>query len=110
VILEFTDSNHIVGRANIVFRSLWNTTNYALNFLSRRHVLEICRAHGFAPTAVYRYSEPPPGSHRVFNQLTLYELTRKFFGTVQHNRHASFGNEFIYRLRNAKTEILAEDT
>jgi 2-polyprenyl-3-methyl-5-hydroxy-6-metoxy-1,4-benzoquinol methylase len=100
-IVEFTDSYHFMGRAVVTYHHLLNCirpATYSLNQIHERDVLEACLKCGLKPSAFYRYCLPPPGSHRLFGQETLYRLTRMAFGPVHRNRSKWLGNEFIYRL------------
>jgi 2-polyprenyl-3-methyl-5-hydroxy-6-metoxy-1,4-benzoquinol methylase len=100
-ILEFTDSYHFMGRAVVMYHRLLNSirpTTYSLNQIHEREILEICSKCGLKATAFYRYCLPPPGAHRLFDQETLYRLTRLMFGPLYRNRNKWLGNEFIYRL------------
>ncbi len=101
LILEVTDSYHPVGRAIAVYHRLLNfirPTTYNLNRVRIADIIRTCLKCRLIPSAFYRYSLPPPGSHRVFSQNTLYRITRAVFGSSDHNRNEWLGNVFIYRL------------
>lgn len=100
-ILEFTDSYHFMGRAVVLYHRLLNhfrPATYSLNHIHAREIVETCRACDLQASAFYRYCLPPPGSHRLFDQETLFRLTRMVFGTPDRNRSKWLGNEFIYLL------------
>lgn len=102
VILEFTDSYHVWGKVDLALQSLWTRIRprtYELNCISKAYVLNICRRQGLEAFAVFRYAAPPLGMYKIARQERLYELTRMFFGTTQHNRNSRLGNEFIYGLK-----------
>ncbi|MCI0561550.1 MAG: class I SAM-dependent methyltransferase [Nitrososphaera sp.] len=101
LILEITDSYHPVGRVIALYHSLLNflrPSTYALNRLRIGDIIRTCLKYRLIPAACYRYSLPPPGSHRLFAQNTLYRMTRAVFGPSDHNRNEWLGNVFIYRL------------
>jgi len=103
VILEFTDSYHFAGRAIVFYHRLLNCLRpapYTLNRLRMRDIVQSCLRHGLRPSTFYRYSLPPPGAHRFFEQETLYKMTRLLFGRVNHNRNRWLGNEFIYEFES----------
>jgi 2-polyprenyl-3-methyl-5-hydroxy-6-metoxy-1,4-benzoquinol methylase len=100
-ILEFTDSYHFMGRAVVLYHRLLNRfrpATYSLNCIREREVMQSCDEHQLRPSAFYRYCLPPPGSHRLFDQETLYRLTRTVFGPSDRNRIKWLGNQLIYRL------------
>jgi len=102
LILEITDSFHPVGRAVDFYHrvlGLLRPSSYRLNRLRCADVIRICSEHNLTADSVYRYSLPPPGSHRLFGQDTLYRVTRWFFGLPGQNRNQRMGNVSIYRLR-----------
>ena len=83
-ILEFTDSYHFMGRAVVLYHRLLNRfrpTTYSLNHIHEREIVQTCRKCELKASAFYRYCLPPPGSHRLFDQETLYRMTRMMFGT-----------------------------
>jgi 2-polyprenyl-3-methyl-5-hydroxy-6-metoxy-1,4-benzoquinol methylase len=100
-ILEFTDSYHFMGRAVVLYHRLLNLfrpATYSLNHICQREIVQTCCNYELKASAFYRYCLPPPGSHRLFDQETLYRVTRTVFGPLNHNRSKWLGNEFIYRL------------
>lgn len=101
LIIEVTDSYHPVGLAIAVYHralSFIRPTTYNLNHVRIADIIRTCLKCGLTPSAFYRYSLPPPGSHRVFAQNTLHRMTRALFGSPDHNRNEWLGNVFIYRL------------
>jgi len=103
VILEFTDSYHFMGRSVVLYHRILNRfrrSPYPLNHIREREVVRTCCENKLRTSAFYRYSLPPPGSHRMFGQKTLYQMTRMLFGPSNRNRCKWLGNEFIYRLEN----------
>lgn len=103
VILEFTDSYHFMGRSIVLYHRFLNRfrpSTYPLNHIREREVVRTCRENELRTSAFYRYSLPPPGSHRILGQETLYQMTRMVFGPSNSNRCKWLGNEFIYRLES----------
>jgi 2-polyprenyl-3-methyl-5-hydroxy-6-metoxy-1,4-benzoquinol methylase len=102
LILEVTDSYHPVGFALAVYHRIINclkTNNHKLNWLSANSIINTCLYHQLTPTACYKYSLPPPGSHRLFSQENLYRMTRKVFGSdLENNRNKWLGYISIYKL------------
>lgn len=104
LILEVTDSFHPVGRAVDMYHRLLNAVrgcSYELNRLRNDDVIRICRKHGLGVASYYRYSLPPPGSHRLLDHGALYKMTRLVFGRSDRNRNKWLGNVFIHRLVKA---------
>lgn len=102
IVLEFTDSKHVWGTPDFVYRQILKLIRpdpYTLNSLNNRYVMDLCRESGLAPNALYRYGLPPAGTHRVVGQDDMYRITRYLFGTSEQNRNMRMGNEFIYRLK-----------
>lgn len=100
-ILEFTDSYHFMGRAVVLYHRLLNgfrPSTYSLNHIRERDIVQTCCKYELKASAFYRYCLPPPGSHRLFGQETLYRVTRMVFGPLNRNRSKWLGNQFIYRL------------
>ena len=100
-ILELTDSYHFMGRAVVLYHRMLNSvrpSTYSLNHIRARDTVNTCRTCDLKVSASYRYCLPPPGSHRLFGQETLYRFTRMAFGTSFRNRSKWLGNEFIYLL------------
>jgi 2-polyprenyl-3-methyl-5-hydroxy-6-metoxy-1,4-benzoquinol methylase len=103
LILEFTDSRHFVGRVHLLYHAVWRyvrPVGYRLNVLSEKEIAQVYDNAGFRLSAVFRYSMPPPGSHRVLSQKAMYKMTRALFGALGRNRNRWLGNEFILRLEN----------
>jgi ubiquinone/menaquinone biosynthesis C-methylase UbiE len=104
IILEFTDSSHLWGTPDFVYRQILRLIRpdpYTLNRLNNRYVMNLCRENGLVPNALYRYGLPPAGTHSVVGQDDMYRITRYLFGTSEQNRNSRMGNEFIYRLKKS---------
>lgn len=104
LILEATDSHHFVGRLVTLWHKLLKVEKrigYSLSLLSNKEVVEMVKRHGFELRAIYRYSLPPPGTHRILPQIALYRLVRLVFGTSRCNRNEWLGNEYIYLLKKS---------
>lgn len=104
LIIEVTDSHHPIGRAIDAYHSLLamvRPNTYELNLLRNDDVVRTCQKYGLQVSARFQYALPPPGSHRLFDQATLYKITRAVFGRSDRNRNAWLGNVFIYRLEKA---------
>lgn len=101
IVLEFTDSFHFWSVPVVVYQKLLKLIRpepYALNRLSRRQVMRLCRQEHFKTSAVYRYGLPPLGTPMFANQDEMYKMTRHVFGSSYKNRNRWVGNEFICRL------------
>jgi ubiquinone/menaquinone biosynthesis C-methylase UbiE len=102
LVLEFTDSTHLLRRLLSWYQALLGLlrpTLYKVRPLSRTRVLEATMTAGFEILSDFRYTFPWPGVHRIFSQDTLYRLVKKAFGTVGRNRHRWLGSEYICCLR-----------
>jgi 2-polyprenyl-3-methyl-5-hydroxy-6-metoxy-1,4-benzoquinol methylase len=107
IISECTDSYHWMGQCLRLYHrvlSLFSRVPYPLNRLSAFHVMEMFRESGLKVTSVFRYSLPPPGTHRVLSQTSMYRIVRFLFGTAGCNRNAWLGNEYLFALRDAGTQ------
>ncbi len=99
IISECTDSYHWVGRAQRLYRqvlSLFRPAPYSLNRLSALQVMEMFRDSGLRVKSVFRYSVPPPGTHRVLSQKDMYKAVRLVFGSAGRNRNARVGNQYLF--------------
>lgn len=102
LILQFTDSRHLLGRAMRFYGRVASAARppvYRLNLLTASDVLSLASENGLQLVRTYRYGSLPPGAHRVFSQRILYRVIRALYGTVAHNRHACLGNEYICEFR-----------
>jgi ubiquinone/menaquinone biosynthesis C-methylase UbiE len=98
IIVECTDSDHILTRMIVLFTRFWSLfrpTTYPLNKVSSSDVTNILARHHLKPTATLRFAAAIPGIYRIFSQATLYKLTRQIFGKMGANRNAWLGNEYI---------------
>jgi ubiquinone/menaquinone biosynthesis C-methylase UbiE len=102
IIVECTDSRHILTRLVALFYRVWGLfrpATYKLNAVSFSEVTQILSRHQLLPKAEFRYAAPLPGDHRLFSQDLLYKWTRQIFGTVSQNRNTWLGNEYIGQFR-----------
>lgn len=102
VIVENADAGHLLSRLWRFRSRIQNLTGereYHLNDLPHRTVLELFHSRGFTLVGTYRYSIGPPGMQKFLSQSQLYNGIRTIYGTAKRNRHASFGNEFLYHFR-----------
>ena len=99
LILEFTDSRHVVGRMERFagrLKEVIAPAKYSTNRLSFRPVSELFDRHGMRLEAVFRYARIPiPGIERVVTHHFSYKLVRLIFGRCPNNRNAWLGNEYI---------------
>jgi 2-polyprenyl-6-hydroxyphenyl methylase / 3-demethylubiquinone-9 3-methyltransferase len=101
IILEFTDSFHFWSAPVVVYQKLLKLIRpepYALNRLSKAHVIRWCEESGFRIKDLYRYGLPPIGTAKFFGQDQMYNMVRYLFGSHGRNRNRWMGNEFIFRL------------
>lgn len=100
VIVQFTDSNHLLSRALGVYSKIrnWLTAPpYCVTTLSEEEVLRMFVEQGLQLDSAYRYSLPLPGMARVLSQHSLYRLTRWLHGHYPCSRNAGLGNECLYQ-------------
>lgn len=102
LVLQFTDSQHFLGRAATMYRRLCDVIRppaYPLSLLTAPALLAMAASRGLALVRTYRYSSAPPGAHRVLSQRILYRVIRALHGTVAQNRCAWLGSEYICEFR-----------
>jgi ubiquinone/menaquinone biosynthesis C-methylase UbiE len=100
LILEWTDSRHLMGRINWYYNSLAALIappTYQVNLLSSAEVISIAKKHGFCSISEYRYALPLPKTAWMVTPADLYRMTRLVFGEAGHNRNAWLGNQHIHR-------------
>jgi len=98
IIVECTDSRHIFSRMIWLFYRVWGIvrpTTYTLNAVSYFEIERTLRSFGLQQIAKFRYAAPFPGIYRLFSQDSLYNLTRRIFGTLGANSNVWLGNEHI---------------
>jgi 2-polyprenyl-3-methyl-5-hydroxy-6-metoxy-1,4-benzoquinol methylase len=101
VLLEITDSYHIVGKLLVwyhQFLELFRPAPYRLNKLRIDEVLSLFVRHGLELRSIFRYALPPPGSQRFLSHESLYRMTRLVFGPTEANRLPTLGNIGLFRL------------
>ncbi|WP_374089780.1 class I SAM-dependent methyltransferase [Methylomicrobium lacus] len=100
LILEVTDSYHPIGAILGLYHRMLDylvVNKHKLNWLRTKDIILTCQEHNLSPSAFYRYSLPPPGSHRIFSQENMYKMTRIVFGfSLDKNRNKWLGNVSIY--------------
>src|SRR5438477_443325 len=84
------------GAIYLPLRNALHRNPYPLNRLSGAKVMEMFSNHGLELSAIYRYNLPLPGMARVFTDDSLYERTRRVYGTHTHNDRSWLGSECIY--------------
>ena len=100
-ILELTDVQHPVGRAQIIYsrlRQRLQRDRYAWNALKATEVLSFCRDLGFDVAASYRYGLPFDLSGLLPNEL-VYRLGLRLFGQVPTNTGSLVSCERLYYLQ-----------
>jgi ubiquinone/menaquinone biosynthesis C-methylase UbiE len=106
VIVQNSDAQHPVGCLFNLYLTLRNAllrNPYPLNRLSGTKLTEMFSNHGLELSAIYRYNLPLPGMARVFTNDSLYERTRRVYGTHTHNDRSWLGSECIYHFRKPDT-------
>jgi len=101
VILELTDVQHPVGRAQIIYsrlRQRLQRDRYAWNALKASEILSFCRDLGFEVSASYRYGLPFDLSGLLPNEL-VYRLGLRLFGQVPTNTGSFVSCERLYYLQ-----------
>lgn len=99
LILQCTDSAHWYRRLLSLYQgtlALFRRSFYRPGSLTNRDVLQMTAECGLRPEGAFCYNWPPPGSHRIFSQATLYRMVRSVFGDVAHNRNRWLASEYIY--------------
>jgi 2-polyprenyl-3-methyl-5-hydroxy-6-metoxy-1,4-benzoquinol methylase len=112
IIVETTDSGHFLSHLLRTYDRIFDLVKprtYTLNVLSSRNLTDMFALQGLHPTAVFRYSFPLPGMHRVFSQESLYKMLRWLFGSYPRRRNAWLGNERIYCFRRKRTSASTHD-
>lgn len=101
IILELTDVQHPVGRAQIIYsrlRQRLQRDRYAWNALKASEVLSFCRELGFRVSSSYRYGLPFDLSGFLPNDV-VYRLGLRLFGQVPTNTGSCVSCERLYFLQ-----------
>jgi SAM-dependent methyltransferase len=99
-VLELTDVEHPVGRAQIIYshlRKRLQKDRYAWNALRATDILARCREFGFEVKGTYRYGLPFDLSRFLPNEL-VYRLGLRLFGQVPSNTGSVVSCERLYYL------------
>ena len=99
LVLEFTDSRHIVGKIGRFWGTLkecFAPARYQTNKVSFSTLNPLFQGNGFRLVSSFRYSRLPlPGVDRLLDERRHYKLSSAVFGKAFGNTHASWGNEYI---------------
>ena len=99
IIIQNTNSDHFYSkliRLYLGVRKLLGKDKYALNKVPANQVESSFQKAGFTCQKVFRYNQSFIGFSKLFSNTKKYELTRKWFGKVSHNKNASLGSDYIY--------------
>ena len=93
---------HFFGRLRKLYLQIRDTIKrplYRVKWLAAADVIGTFASQGVRVTKSFRYNFPAPGMDRMLTNDRLYRAIRKRHGTVEHNRLASLGSEYILCLR-----------
>lgn len=99
IIIQNTNSSHFYSkliRLYLGVRQLLGKDKYKLNKVPANQVENSFKKAGFTLQKVFRYNQSFIGFSKLFSNNKKYELTRKWFGNVAHNKNASLGSDYIY--------------
>jgi 2-polyprenyl-3-methyl-5-hydroxy-6-metoxy-1,4-benzoquinol methylase len=99
IILQNTNSKHFYSkliRLYLGVRKLFGKDKYSLNKVPASTVENSFKNAGFTCQKMFRYNQSFIGFSKLFSNDKKYELTRKWFGNVAHNKNASLGSDYIY--------------
>lgn len=99
LILEFTDSRHIVGRFGRFsgrLKEVVAPSKYPTNRLSFPEVAQLFSNHQMRLVSVFRYATIPiPGIEKLLTHGMLYRIVKLIFGRCGKNTTSWLGNEYI---------------
>jgi len=105
LIIQNTDSKHFYShliRFYLGLKNLIKRERYKLNKVSGIFVEETMLNNNFEVLQKFRYNQSFLGFSNLFSNKKKYELTRRFFGTVENNKHANWGSDVTYLLKKIK--------
>jgi SAM-dependent methyltransferase len=99
LIIEFTDSRHVVGRIGRLFGRLKEfvaPSKYPTNRLSFEIIAPIFRKYNLKIVSIFRYARLPiPSIERILPDAVHQQLVNFIFGVAGDNTAAWLGNEYI---------------
>jgi ubiquinone/menaquinone biosynthesis C-methylase UbiE len=99
LIIEFTDSQHIVGRLGKIWGRLKEVVapaRYPTNKLSFADVTPLFEKNNLKLISMFRYARIPiPGIDRIMSPAKQYKIAKLIFGDCSNNKNVAFGNEYI---------------
>lgn len=99
IVIQNTNSSHFYSkliRLYLGVRQLLGKDKYKLNKVPANQVENSFKNSGFTLQKVFRYNQSFIGFSKLFSNNKKYDLTRKWFGNVAHNKNASLGSDYIY--------------
>lgn len=99
IVIQNTNSSHFYSkliRLYLGVRQLLGKDKYKLNKVPASQVENSFKKAGFTLQKTFRYNQSFIGFSKLFSNDKKYELTRKWFGNVAHNKNASLGSDYIY--------------
>jgi len=93
---------HFFGRMRKLYLNLRDAIKqplYRVKWLAASDVIAAFASHGVRVAKSFRYNFPAPGMDRMLTNDRLYRAIRKRHGTVENNRLAFLGSEYILCLR-----------
>ena len=99
LIIQNTDSDHWFAKLIHLYlsmRRLVGKDKYKLNKVPEKKLLDFIAQKGFKLKSSFRYNQSFLGLSRFFSNELKYKLTRKYFGDVGNNKHASEGSDATF--------------
>lgn len=99
LIIQNTDSAHFYSyliRFYLGLKNIISKQPYKLNKVKGTFVEEQVSKNGLKLVKTFRYNQSFLGLSNLFTNQKKYELTRRFFGTVDENKHAHWGSDVTY--------------
>ena len=99
LIIEFTDSRHIVGRVGRFMGRIKERlapARYETNKLASGEVVALFEKHQLRLVSTFRYARIPlPGIDKILSHRVQYLIVRRIFNNCCKNTNAQLGNEYI---------------
>lgn len=99
LIIQNTDASHFYSyliRFYLGLKNIISKQSYKLNKVKGSFVENNLTKNGFDLLKTYRYNQSFLGFSNLFTNKKKYELTRKFFGNADNNKHAKWGSDVSY--------------
>lgn len=104
LIIQNTDASHPYShliRLYLGLKGLLKKQPYKLNKVKASLVEDTLKQNGFELVSCYRYNQSFLGFSNLFSNQRKYDLTRRFFGDADHNRHSGWGSDYTYLFRKS---------